>query len=275
MIAAIDRVIALQRPVVLLHIRRIRSRRPGATPDDIIRSLERRYLTAVTSGGAAVGAVAVIPAIGTGTSLAISGAETVGFLEATALFAQSVTEVHGIALDDPDRARALVLALLVGGPSKDLMRQITSQAMGGPGRSAFWGEMITRTLPVAAVGQIADYIRKRYLPKLIVQGTGGIIGRVLPFGIGAVVGGVGNQVYGRSIVRAARAAFGPVPVGFPPELAVIAKPPRAGRRMTSVTLRRGTRPTISRGSRPAITRGPSPEPPPPDAESLRPGPPPA
>ena len=59
--------------------------------------LERRYLAAVTTGGAAVGATAVVPGIGTGVTLALSGVETVGFLEATTLFAQSVAEVHGIA----------------------------------------------------------------------------------------------------------------------------------------------------------------------------------
>ena len=68
-----------------------------------MRILERRYLAAVTTGGAAVGATAVVPGIGTGVTLALSGVETLGFLEATALYAQSVAEVHGIAVENPDR----------------------------------------------------------------------------------------------------------------------------------------------------------------------------
>ena len=108
--------------------RRIRNRNPHASPADALRILERRYLTAVTTGGAAVGATAMVPAVGTGTALALSGAETVGFLEATALFAQSVTELHGIALEDPERARTLVLALMVGGP-----RPGSAQAVRGTG----------------------------------------------------------------------------------------------------------------------------------------------
>ena len=47
-------------------------------------------------------------------TLALSGVETAGFLEASALFAQSVTEVHGIAVDDPERARALVMTMMLG-----------------------------------------------------------------------------------------------------------------------------------------------------------------
>ncbi|HOY82943.1 MAG TPA: hypothetical protein PLB92_12480, partial [Rhodoglobus sp.] len=76
MVRGIDRLLTVQRPVVLAHIRSIRRGRPNASPAEIIRTLERRYLTAVTTGGAAVGATAVVPAIGTGTSLALSAVET-------------------------------------------------------------------------------------------------------------------------------------------------------------------------------------------------------
>ena len=59
----IDKVLSVQRPVVLAHIRAIRSSKPGASPAQIIAILERRYLTAVTGGGALVGASSAIPAV--------------------------------------------------------------------------------------------------------------------------------------------------------------------------------------------------------------------
>src|SRR4051794_32385392 len=89
-----DRVMSVQRPVVLAHIRMIRRRRPNDSPALIVRELERRYLAAITTGGAAVGASSAIPAVGTAAGIALSGVETVGFLEASALFAQSITEIH-------------------------------------------------------------------------------------------------------------------------------------------------------------------------------------
>src|SRR5690606_15944622 len=101
---------------------------------------------AVTTGGAAVGATAVVPGIGTGVTLALSGAETVGFLESTALFAQSLSEVHGIPVDDPERARGLVLTLMLGQEGTALLSQLAGQAVGkGAGRSAYWGELVTKT----------------------------------------------------------------------------------------------------------------------------------
>jgi hypothetical protein len=283
-IETIDRIIAVQRPVVLAHIRGIRRRHPQATPADVVRILERRYLAAVTTGGAAVGAVAMVPAVGTGTALALSGAATVGVLEATALCAQSGTEVHGIAHEDPDRARTLVLALIVGGPGSDLDKQFASQATGlGPGRRAYWGELITRNLPRTMVMQLGDHIRRVYLPRIIVTQSGSVIGKVLPFGIGAVIGGVGNQLLGRTIIRASRGGFGLPPARFPAERAVVLRPPRGGvahpaaPRSTTLTLRQRTvalRRALSKEPAPG-TAGPAVDPPPPDPKDRRPELPPA
>jgi len=226
-VRGIDRVLTVQRPAVLAHIRSIRRGRPNATPDEIIRTLERRYLTAVTAGGAVVGASAAVPAIGTGASLALSGVETAGFLEASALFAQSVTEVHGIVVDDPDRARALVMTMVLGTAGSDLVKQLAGQAAGGGARSAFWGETITKSLPRAVVGPIADRLKVTFMKKFaIAQGTN-VVGRLIPFGIGAVIGGGGNHLLGRQIVRTAREGFGPPPATFPEWLAIVPKPPKA------------------------------------------------
>jgi hypothetical protein len=228
-VSGFDRVMSVQRPVVLAHIRSIRRRRPHDSPEQIIKALETRYLAAVTAGGAAVGAAAAIPAVGTVSSLALSGAETVGFLETSALFAQSVTEIHGITLEDPERARTLVMALMLGSTGQDLIRQFAGQASGGKGRSTYWGELVTANLPAAAFGQIADRIRRAFIRRFAVtQGTS-VAGRLIPFGIGAVIGGTGNHLMGRKVVSSSRDAFGPAPAVFPASLDVVVRPPKAPR----------------------------------------------
>lgn len=218
-IRALDRVLAIQRPVVLAHLRSIRLRHPEATTAQIVTMLERRYLAAVTTGGAAVGATAVVPGIGTGVTLALSGVETVGFLEATALFAQSVAEVHGIPVADPDRARALVLTLMLGKEGVDLVSQLARQATGkGISRDRYWGELITKTLPRAAVGPIVDRLKTTFVHQFAAKGSASVIGKALPFGIGAVIGGAGNHVLGRRVLIGSRRAFGQPPLLLPPEL---------------------------------------------------------
>lgn len=218
-IRMLDRVLSVQRPVVLAHLRSIRLRHPDATVDEILRILERRYLAAVTTGGAAVGATAVVPGIGTSVTLALSGVETMGFLEATALYAQSVAEVHGVAVDDPDRGRALVLALMLGKEGVDLVSQLAQQAAGrGGSRSSHWGELVTKTLPRAAVGPLVDRLKTTFVRQFATRGGASWVGKALPFGVGAVVGGAGNNILGRRVLVNARRAFGAPPLQLPVDL---------------------------------------------------------
>jgi hypothetical protein len=254
----LERLLSVQRPVVLLHIRSIRRRNPDASPAQVIRILETRYLAAVTTGGVAVGASSVIPGVGVGISLALSGVETAGFLESTALFAQSVTEVHGIAVEDPQRARTLVMAMMLGTAGSDLVKQLAGQAAGvGPTRGRFWGELVTKSLPQAAMGQIGDRIKKSFVKRLIATQGASAIGRAIPFGIGAVIGGTGNHMLGRKIVSTARDAFGPPPLQFPVVLEPVVRRPVVLTRSARINLPRfGSGTACSKTPRPPKTLRP-------------------
>lgn len=222
-----DRLMAVHRPAVIADIRALRRLRPHATPEDILKTLERQYLTAVTTGGAAVGASAVIPGVGMGISLALSGAETAGFLEASALYAQSVAEVHGIAVTDPDRARALVMALMLGDGGKSLVRQFAGQVgKKGQSRNLFWGELVTSSLPQTVMGPLTDTLKRHFVKSFVTRQGSSIIGRMVPFGVGAVIGGTGNHLLGRRVVKSAREAFPPAPLEFRAELDVPVKSPK-------------------------------------------------
>ena len=211
-VRGIDRGLAIQRPVVVAHLRSIRRRHPDATPAELIRILERRYLAAVTTGGAAVGATAVIPGVGTGITLALSGIETAGFLEATALFAQSIAEVHGMAVEDPDRARALIMTMMLGAEGSDLVRQLTGQMSGqGVARNAYWGEMVTNSIPRAILIPLGDRLKSSFIRRFSVGAGASIFSKAIPFGVGAVIGGAGNQIVGRRVVGSSRLAFGAAP----------------------------------------------------------------
>ncbi|MEO6884983.1 MAG: hypothetical protein ABI232_01670, partial [Jatrophihabitantaceae bacterium] len=51
--AVLDKSLAIQRPVVLNYLDRVRAKRPAATPADVIAQLESRYRSAVMGIGAA------------------------------------------------------------------------------------------------------------------------------------------------------------------------------------------------------------------------------
>ena len=214
----VDRVLAIQRPVVVAHLRRVAARHRTATPTALTRALETRYIAAVTAGGSAVGATAAVPAVGTVAALALASAETVGFLEATALYAHSLAEVHGITLQDPDRARAIILTLLLGDEGLTLLTQVTSQARGGASRSTFWGEFVGSVLPRQMLAPLVDQLKGMFLRRVATTGSASVIGKAIPYGVGAVIGGVGNYVLARRVVARSRTAFGPAPLALPLEL---------------------------------------------------------
>ncbi len=222
-----------QRPAVLLHIRSIRRQYPAATPDQVVRILERRFLNSITLTGAGSGAATLIPGIGTAIGITVIGVETVAFFEMTALFAQSVAEIHGIVVNDEERAHNLVMALMLGGPGKDLVQQFVGQATGiGPDRTQYWGESITASMPKALVGVLNKRLRDELVKRMAVKQGGSMAGRLIPFGIGAVIGGAGNRIIGGKVVQSAQQAFGPAPTWWPAELEQItpAKEPRLRRR---------------------------------------------
>lgn len=217
---AINRAIEVQRPLVLANLVRLRRKHPHATVAQLNARLERDYLAAVTGTGAAVGASAALPGLRTVASLGLSAAATVGFLEATALYAQSVAELHGIQTHDPERARALVMAILLGEEGGALVTALAGQGAGrGQAGDDRWGTLLGRGLPSSSVGLIGNAIRKRFLRFMLAKQGKFMLGRALPFGVGAVVGGAGNLAMGRSVIQATREAFGPLPDTIPGTLA--------------------------------------------------------
>lgn len=220
------KAVEVQRPLVLANLRRLRRRYPFASAAQLNKKLERDYLAAVSSSGAAVGATAVVPGIGTVASLSLSAAATVGFLEASALYTQSVAELHGVHVEDPERARTLVMAILLGEEGNALVSALASQASGRGGSAmAHWGPLVGEQLPKGVIRTIGTSVRKRFMKRILAQQGGALLGRAIPFGIGAAIGGAGNLMMGRSVIAAAHEAFGEPPETLQGELLKTSEPP--------------------------------------------------
>ncbi|MFQ4147932.1 hypothetical protein AAGW05_04430 [Arthrobacter sp. LAPM80] len=213
------KAVEVQRPLVLANLRRLRKRHPNATAFELSQRLERDFLSGVGTGGAAIGATAIIPGIGTVAALSISAAATVVFLEATALYAQSVAELHGIRLADPELAQVTVMAVILGEEGTAMLQGLTGHALGnGKTPLQAWGKTVNKSLPSSAVRAVAGAMQRKFLRKVAVKGGASVIGKALPFGIGAAVGGVGNYMMGKAVIASAQRAFGPAPLAIPAEL---------------------------------------------------------
>jgi len=213
----IERSSRVQASAAQSYVDRLRRANPGAGPAAVVSKLERRYLAAVTAGGAAVGSTATLPGIGTLGALSAVAGETVAFLEATAFFALALAAVHGIPTEHRERRRAMVLAMLVGDDSKRAIAELI-----GPGRtSGAWLSEGLASLPMPALSRLnsrlLNYAGKRYA----LGRSAVLFGTLVPVGIGAVIGATGNRLMGKTIVGNARTAFGTPPARWPVTLRLL------------------------------------------------------
>ncbi|MCE6995982.1 hypothetical protein LZG04_14385 [Saccharothrix sp. S26] len=205
----LDKAIRLQTPLVRKNIARARHRNPDATPAEVIRALERMYVSALAGTGAAVGGAAAAPAVGTGIALALSAGEAFSSLELSTLFVLSVAEVHGVQLDEIERRHTLVMGVLLGPSGSSTIGKVAERT----GRH--WGRQLVGKVPAATLRQINSALGRNFVTRYGTRQGIIVLGRVVPFGIGAVIGGGANATVAALAVRAARRAFGPAPESWP------------------------------------------------------------
>ena len=206
---ALDKAVAIPSAAIEAHVDDVRRRNPGADPARVVRLLEQEYLLLVTGTGAAVGAAAALPAVGTGVAIALTTSDVATFLGASAAFALAVASVHGIAVEDTERRRALLLAAVLG----DAGARAVSDA--AEISTVHVGRVLLTRMPISTVRTVNSILARRFVRNQVAKQTGLALGRLLPYGIGAAVGAVGGRALGRTVVEGARAAFGPPPEHFP------------------------------------------------------------
>jgi hypothetical protein len=204
----LDKAIDLQTPLMRKNISRAQ-RNPEATPVEVVRALERMYVSALAGTGAAVGGAAAAPAVGTGFALALSAGEVFSSFELSTLFALSVAEVHGVRLEEIERRRALVMGVLLGRSGSTTIGKVAERT------GQHWGRQLVNRAPTATLRQINSVLGKNFITKCGTKQGIIALGRVAPFGIGAVIGGGANATVAALAVRAARRAFGPAPQSWP------------------------------------------------------------
>jgi len=206
---ALDKALSVQNGAVEKHLARARQRNPDASPTDVVKTLELMYRSALTGTGAAVGAAAAIPGVGTGAALALSGGEMLSTMELTVLFSLSVAQVHGVRVDELERRRTLVLGIVLGGSSGETISKIAERT------GQHWAKAIVDGVPVATLRQINKVLGRNFVTKYGTKQGILVLGKVVPFGVGAVIGGGANLAVSEATVRTARRAFGPAPAAWP------------------------------------------------------------
>jgi len=210
---ALERALTMPSETVHAHVADVRRRHPEATPQQLVRLLEREYLLVVAGGGGVVGIFAAAPSVGTGVAAALTMADVATFFAASSAFALAIASVHGIETDDVERRKALLLATVLGESGVRAVGDVAEVSTARVART-----LLTR-MPVATVRKVNATLTRRVISRQAVRQGGLALGRLVPFGIGLVVGVTGGRALGMTVVEGARAAFGPPPAVYPWDLA--------------------------------------------------------
>lgn len=213
--AALDRAVTIPSATIHAHVDQVRRKHPGATPQQVVELLEREYLLVVQGTGGAVGAAAAAPAVGTGVALALTIGDVATFFGASAAFSLAVASVHGIDVQDAERRRALLLATLLGEPGTQIVTEV------GALRSITVARALLTRMPTGTIRRVNTRLTRQLFRRQLARQSGLALGRLVPFGIGAVIGVTGARALGRTVVDGARRAFGPAPAAFGDRVLVV------------------------------------------------------
>ncbi|MEN1974013.1 hypothetical protein [Cellulomonas olei] len=213
--AALDRAVTIPSATVHAHVDQLRRKHPDATPQQLVELLEREYLLLVQGTGGAVGAAAAAPAVGTGVALALTLGDVATFFGASAAFSLAVASVHGIDVQDAERRRALLLATILGETG------VKAVADAGGIRTVSVARALLTRMPTGTIRRVNTRLTRQLFRRQLARQSGLAFGRLVPFGIGAVIGVTGARALARTVIEGAQQAFGPAPAAFGDRVLVV------------------------------------------------------
>jgi hypothetical protein len=202
-LAAIENAANVSSLRVEQFLRAARRRNPDSSDAELLKTLERSYTALVATTGFAAGGTAALPAVNLPGSLVATIADAGAFTSASAIYVLAVANVYGLDVEDVERRRALLLTVLAGPEGPAFVEKLAGRT--GP----YWGRRITSWLPISHIRRINRVLGPNVVTKYGTKQGAIVLGKVIPFGIGAVIGAGGNAAMARLVIRATRSAFGP------------------------------------------------------------------
>lgn len=201
-LALLDKALLLQGPLTERHIAWLRRKHPDESPRKIVRRLNAEFRAATISAGVGVGTAAAAPGVGTGVALALSGTEAVAFFNATVLYILARGEVQGITIEELERRRTLVMAIMLGDAGAKGVNKVAERT------GQHWARQLVGKIPMTKIDAANKVLGRHFVTKYGTKRGIVVLGRVVPFGIGAVIGGTANGFFGQGIITSSNRAFG-------------------------------------------------------------------
>lgn len=185
------------------------------TRDERVAQLKRAFSRELGTVGAAAGVVAAAPLVGTAATVATAGAELGWFTLRAGDLILAIAAVHGHTEPSVEERRAWVLSILAFGNSA----AATFTKLAGEGGKGL-GAKATARIPAEVLRRMNRSLGRTVVTKYGTRRGAIAVGRALPLGIGAAIGGTANYMLVRAIGRHADSFF----VHLPPPSPVTAAP---------------------------------------------------
>jgi EcsC protein family len=201
---AVDYVVENRLSDAEAMVSRAKAANPGAAHATIADAVVRRVAKEMAGVGAMSGAVAAAPAVGTMASMATSVADVGIAFARIATMVMAVGIAFGHDLSQFETRKQWVYNVLSGAGGQltkkerkagDMKKNLGQQAMGN------------KTAGTAAIARVNEVVGTRVAARLIEKETLVRVATLIPLGIGAGVGAVGNRAMVNSVGRHAKKYF--------------------------------------------------------------------
>lgn len=129
-------------------------------------------------------------------------------MSAAALYVLTLAKIYGIPVEDIDRKRALIMAVMAGDAGASAVKQTAGRT--GP----HWARLLVKGVDPKTLRAINKVLGRNFVTKYGRKQGILVLGKAAPLGIGAGIGAAGNAGFGYLTVRTARKAFGPCPAAW-------------------------------------------------------------
>lgn len=187
---------------------KLRDTHPGATPGELIEIANQRFKARVKRESGVAGAFSAWPGIGTALSIGASGLQFGTFLTEAAHHCMVVAHLYGIDVKDPAKRNALVLAAITGQEGAEAITTTVGI------QAASWFASSFVDIRSQAATQFNQMMLKWAKRKLAKRAALSSVGRLVPFGIGAVVGWNAGAALANKTIEGLAIALGTPPADF-------------------------------------------------------------
>lgn len=170
--------------------------------EDRVAEITRAFAREMAAVGAAVGATAAVPGAGAVTLVGTTAVELGWFTARAGDLILSIAATHGHTSGSVEQRRAWILSVLAFG---DTAAAGFTRVAGEVGKGL--GKRATGRVPAETLRAINRTLGRTIVTKYGTKRGAVALGRALPFGIGAVIGGSANYVFVRAVARQANTFF--------------------------------------------------------------------